>query len=194
MLRNKLRSYEKGMKLRKRYESVMKRLRNKLRSYEKGTKLRKITKLRTSYEVTNIVRSYEKGTKRLRDSNATYRDNLLWRIVMHYGEMPRAMLGSSDLRSQVAIFGEWNIYGTRKILLLNFKPVTRIWKKLSSDKKLKNNKKTNCPKFIDIQWNKGRNSVGTIRAWRHVILSFIHQRQVSIMFSLTFQWYDVMTK
>jgi hypothetical protein len=28
--------------------------------------------------------------------------------------MPRATLGSSDLRSQVAIFGEWNIYGTRK--------------------------------------------------------------------------------
>jgi hypothetical protein len=34
---------------------------------------------------------------------------------MHYGEMPRSTLGSSDLRSQVAIFGEWNIYGTRKI-------------------------------------------------------------------------------
>jgi hypothetical protein len=33
--------------------------------------------------------------------------------VMHYGEMPRATLGSSDLRSQVAIFGERNIYGTR---------------------------------------------------------------------------------
>ena len=48
-----------------------------VRSYEKGTKLRKITNLRTSYEVTNIVRSYEKDTKRLRDSNATYRDNLL---------------------------------------------------------------------------------------------------------------------
>jgi hypothetical protein len=39
---------------------------------------------------------------------------LLWRIVMHYGEMPRTTLGSSDLRSQVAIFVEWNIYGTRK--------------------------------------------------------------------------------
>ena len=102
---------------------------------------------------------------------------------MHYGEMPRATLGLSDLRSQVAIFGEWNIYGTRKILLLNFKPVTRIWKKLSSDKKLKNNKKTNCPKFIDIQWNKRRNKVGTIRAWRHVILSFIHQRQCFVSHS-----------
>ena len=34
---------------------------------------------------------------------------------MHYGEIPRATtLGSSDLWSQVAIFGEWNIYGTRK--------------------------------------------------------------------------------
>jgi hypothetical protein len=69
-----------------------------------------------------------------------------------------------------------------------------IWKKnRSADKKLKNDKKTNCPKFIDIQWYKRRNKVGTIRAWRHVILSFIHQRQVS-MFCLTFQWYDVMTK
>jgi hypothetical protein len=37
-------------------------------------------------------------------------------------------------------------------------------KKRSADKKLKNNKKTNCPKFIDIQWNKRRNKVGTIRA------------------------------
>jgi hypothetical protein len=155
-------------------------------------------KLRTWYEVTKKVRrcyeiSYERPwlwVTKLRDSNATYRDNLLWRIVMHYGEMPRATLGSSDLRSQVAIFGEWNIYGTRKkILLLNFKPVTRIRKKKpSADKKLKNNKKKeNSPKFIDIQWNKRRNKVGTIHAWRHFILSFIHQRQVS-MFCLTFQW------
>jgi hypothetical protein len=68
---------------------------------------------------------------------------------MHYGEMSWAKLGSSDLRSQVAIFGEWNIYGTRKkIILLNFKPVTRIWKKkLSADKKLKNNKKNKLPQF-----------------------------------------------
>ena len=29
----------------------------------------------------------------LRDSNATYWDNLLWRIVMHYGKIPRATLG-----------------------------------------------------------------------------------------------------
>ena len=27
-------------------------------------------------------------------SNATYRDNLLWRLAMHYGKMPRATLGS----------------------------------------------------------------------------------------------------
>ena len=98
----------KGYKLRERYEVT-----KKVRSYEKGTKLRK------RYEVTKKVRSYEKGTKlrkmykyvtkglgyevtKLRDSNATYRDNLLWRRVMHYGEMPRATLGSNDLRSQVA--------------------------------------------------------------------------------------------
>jgi hypothetical protein len=37
-------------------------------------------------------------------------------------------------------------------------------KKRSADKKLKNNKKTNFPKFTDIQWNKRRNKVGTIRA------------------------------
>ena len=49
----------------------------KERSYEKLRSYEHRTKLRTSYEVTNIVRSYEKGTKRLRDSNATYRDNLL---------------------------------------------------------------------------------------------------------------------
>jgi hypothetical protein len=103
---------------------------------------------------------------------------------MHYGEMPRATVGSSDLRSQVAIFGEWNIYGTRNQYL---KKKTFSWQKV--EKQLK----TNCPKFIDIQWNKRRNKVGTIRAWRHVILLFIHQRQVS-MFCLTFQWYDVMTK
>jgi hypothetical protein len=37
----KVLSYEKGTKLRKRYERVTKRLRNKLQSYEKDTKLRK---------------------------------------------------------------------------------------------------------------------------------------------------------
>ena len=60
-------SYEvtkKGTKLRKRYESVMKRLRNKLPSYEKGTKLRKTYELTKRYErVTKMVRNYEKGTK-----------------------------------------------------------------------------------------------------------------------------------
>jgi hypothetical protein len=113
--------YEKGTKLQQKVLSYNKRYEatKKIRSYEKGTKLRK------SYEVTNMVRSYEKGTKMLRnklrkalvmklqDSNATYRDNLLWSIVIHYGEMPRATLVSSDLRSQVAIFGKWNIYSTR---------------------------------------------------------------------------------
>ena len=45
-----------------------------VRSYEKGTKMLQ-NKLRKTlgYEVT-----------KLRDSNATYRDNLLWRIAMHY--------------------------------------------------------------------------------------------------------------
>jgi hypothetical protein len=47
-------------------------------------------------------------------------------------------------------------------LLLNFKAVFE--KKRSADKKLKSNKKTNCPKFIDIQWNKRRKKEGTIRA------------------------------
>ena len=66
--------------------------------YEKDTKLRKKYEVRERYEVTNMVRSYEKGMKlqkgyedvtkevtkglgyaftKLRDSNATYRDNLL---------------------------------------------------------------------------------------------------------------------
>ena len=131
----KVRSYEKGIKLQKRYEVT-----KKVRWYEKGTKLRK------RYEVTNMVRSYEKGTKlrkryedvtkclgyevtKLRDSNASYRDNLLWRIVMHYGEMPRVTLGSSDLRSQVAIFGEWNIYGTRKKSFVKFQTSNAYLKK-----------------------------------------------------------------
>ena len=70
-----------GYNLRKRYEDT-----KKVQSYEKGTKLRK------RYEVTKMVRRYEKGTKmlqnklrktlgyevtKLRDSDATYRDNLL---------------------------------------------------------------------------------------------------------------------
>jgi predicted RNA-binding protein with PIN domain len=85
--------------------------------------------------------------------------------MMHYGEMPRVTLGSSDLRSQVAIFGEWNIYGTRKKYFVKFQTnKAYLKKKRSTDKKLKSNKKTNCPKFIDIQWNKRRNKVGTIRA------------------------------
>ena len=58
---------------------------------------------------------------------------------------------------------------SKKNLLLNYKPVTRIWKKnVQLTKSGKAIKKTNCPKFIDIQWNERRNKVGTIRAWRHV--------------------------
>ena len=56
--------------------------------------------------------------------------------------MPRATLGSSDLRSQVAIFGEWNIYGTRKFFFVKFQTSNAYLKrKRSADKKLKNNKK-----------------------------------------------------
>ena len=51
-----VRSYEKGMMVRKRYEAT-----KKARSYEKGTKLQ------TWYEVTKKVRSYGKGTKMLRN-------------------------------------------------------------------------------------------------------------------------------
>ena len=57
-----VRSYEKGIKLQKRYKAT-----NMVRSYEKGTKLRK------RYEVTKKVRryekkrSYEKCTKMLRN-------------------------------------------------------------------------------------------------------------------------------
>ena len=104
----------KGYKLRKRYKVT-----KKVRSCEKGTKnVRKryevTKKVRKRYEATKKLRSYEHGTKlqkryedvtkwvtkylgyevtKLRDSNATYRYNLLWRIVMHYGEMPRTTLG-----------------------------------------------------------------------------------------------------
>ena len=115
----KVRSYEKGTKLRKRYEKGMKLQKRyeatkKVRNYEKGTKIRK------RYEVTNMVRSYEKGTNMLRNK---LRKALVMKlpsyeivtppigiiyydIVMHYGKMPRATLGSSDLRSQLRFFGE----------------------------------------------------------------------------------------
>jgi hypothetical protein len=56
----KIRSYEKCTKRVLSYKKV--------RSYEKGTKLRKCTKLRKRYEVTKNVRSYEKGTKWLRNN------------------------------------------------------------------------------------------------------------------------------
>jgi hypothetical protein len=87
----------KGYKLRKRYEVT-----KKVQSYEKGTKLQKkvrsyekVTKLWTWYKGTKMLRNKVRKTlvMKLRDSNATYRDNLLWRIVMHYGEMPRTTLG-----------------------------------------------------------------------------------------------------
>jgi hypothetical protein len=51
-----VRSYEKGMMVRKKYEAT-----KKVRSYEKGTKLQ------TWYEVTKKVRSYGKGTKMLQN-------------------------------------------------------------------------------------------------------------------------------
>jgi hypothetical protein len=54
---------------------------------------------------------------------------------------------------------------TRKNLLLNFKPVTRIWKKNVQLTKSWKTIKTNCPKFFDIQWNKRRNRVG----WLHFV-------------------------
>jgi hypothetical protein len=123
----KVPSYKKGTKLRKRYQVA-----------KKGTKLRK------RYKVTkNVRKRYEDVTKdlgcevtKLRDSNATYRGNLLWRIVMHYGEMPRATLRSSDLWSQVAIFGEWNIYGTRKIVCVKFQTSNAYLKKTFSWQKV----------------------------------------------------------
>ena len=71
-----VRSYEKGMKLRKRYERVTKRSQNYLPSYEKGTKRYEATKkVRSGYEI-----SYERywlRSSKLRDSDATYRDNFL---------------------------------------------------------------------------------------------------------------------
>ena len=78
-------SYEKGTKLRKRYEGVMNRLRNKLPGYERNMKLRKRYEVRKRYKVTKKVRrgyeiSYENigyEVIRIRDSSATYRDNLL---------------------------------------------------------------------------------------------------------------------
>jgi hypothetical protein len=52
--------------------------------------------LRKGYEVTtNVRRGYE-------ISYEINRDNLLWCVVMHYGKMPRATLGSRDLRSHSA--------------------------------------------------------------------------------------------
>ena len=103
----KIQSYEKGTKLRKRYKTTKKvrrgyeisygrhwsRSNEKVRSYEKGTKLRKRyesyvngTKLRKRYE--EVAKLATKDlvyqVTKLRDSNATYRDTLFWRIVMYY--------------------------------------------------------------------------------------------------------------
>jgi hypothetical protein len=64
---------------------------------------------------------------------------------MHYGEMPRATLELSDLRSQVAIFGEWNIYGTGKFVKFQTSNAY-LKKKRSADKKLKSNK-NKLPQF-----------------------------------------------
>jgi hypothetical protein len=72
--------YEKDTKLRKKYE-VRERyeVTNMVRSYEKGMKLQKGTKLRKRYE--DVTKEVTKGLgyafTKLRDSNATYRDNLL---------------------------------------------------------------------------------------------------------------------
>jgi hypothetical protein len=100
---------------------------------------------------------------------------------MHYGEMPRATLGSSDLRSQLAIFGEWNIYGTRKKYFVNIQTSNAYLKKNVQLTKSWKTKKTNCPKFIDIQWNTRRNRVGRLHLVHDVTLfcrSFTNVRLV----------------
>ena len=55
-------------------------------------------KLRKRYE--EVTKGLGYKVTKLRDSNATYWDNLLWRIVMHYGKMPRAT-GLRDLWSHL---------------------------------------------------------------------------------------------
>ena len=108
----------KGLQVTKKVRKMVLSYTKKVRNYEKDTKLRK------RYEATKKVRSYEKCTKMLRNK---LRKTLVMKlrsyeivtppigiinydVVMHYGEMSRATLGSSDLRSQVAIFGERNTY------------------------------------------------------------------------------------
>jgi hypothetical protein len=50
--------------------------------------------------------------------------------------------GDGGVKWQVAIFGEWNIYGTRKKYFVKFQTSNAyLKKKRSADKKLKNNKK-----------------------------------------------------
>ena len=71
---------------------------------------------------------------------------------------------------------------SKKNLLLNFKPVTRIWKKnVQLTKSWKIIKKTNWPKCIYIQWNKRRNRVGRLHFVHDVTLfcrSFTNVRLV----------------
>jgi hypothetical protein len=63
----KVRSYEKGTKLRKRYERATKRSQNKLPSYEKCTKLRIRYEVTKRYDATKKVRScYEISYERSR--------------------------------------------------------------------------------------------------------------------------------
>jgi hypothetical protein len=115
---------------------------------------------------------------------------------MHYGEMPRATLGSSDLRSQVAIFGEWNIYGTRKKSFVKFQ--TRIWKKnvqlTKSWKTIKKKRKANCPKLIDIKWKKHwnvRQNILTWRWWMNDKITWRHARIVPTLFLCLFHWMSI---
>ena len=101
---------------------------------------------------------------------------------MHYGEMLRATVGLSDLRSQVAIFGEWNIYDTRKKSFVKFQTSNAYLKRnVQLTKSWKTIKKTNWPKFIYIQWNKRRNRVGRLHFVHDVTLfcrSFTNVRLV----------------
>ena len=139
----------KGYKLRKRYE-VTKKETKKVRSYKKSTKLRK------RYEVTNMIRSYEKCTKMLRNKlrNALVMKLPSYEIVtppigIIYYEYSDALWGntSGDVGVKWPSFTGSHLWRmkylrySKKNLLLNFKPVTRIWKNRSADKKLKNNKK-----------------------------------------------------
>jgi hypothetical protein len=120
---------------------------------------------------------------KLRDSNATYRDNLLWRIVMHYGEMPRATLGSSDLRSQVAIFGEWNIYGTRKKSFVKFQTSNAYLKKPFSWQKAEKGVKwpsitgSHLWRMKDLRYGRGPHVCPCRKFVRHLCLRLLRLRK-----------------